>query len=99
MANRGTAMKRALRIILGVSLFGVLFSSVLSYRELFAGAASCPSPGGAGTVLGYPACVYGLFMYLLVSGTAFWGLRSGRRSRAQKNGERKARTTEPIPGV
>jgi hypothetical protein len=73
-------MRRALQVILGISLFGAAFSGVLSYRELFgAVAVACPSPGAAGTVLGYPACVYGFFMYLLVAGTALWGLRAGRR--------------------
>jgi uncharacterized membrane protein len=72
-------MRRALRVILGVSLFGAAFSGVLTYRELFGTAAAvCPSPGAAGTVFGYPACVYGFFMYLLVAGTALWGLRAGR---------------------
>ena len=76
-------MKRALQIILGISLFGVAFSGVLSYQELFGSpaAAACPSPGAPGTVFGYPACVYGFFMYLLVAAIASWGLfASGRRS-------------------
>jgi hypothetical protein len=46
-------MKRALRIILGVALFGVAFSGTLSYQELFgASLEQCPAPGPAGTVLG-----------------------------------------------
>ena len=70
-------MKRALQVILGVSLFGVAFSGVLSYQEIFAATAvSCPAPGAPGTVLGYPACVYGFFMYLVVAATAAWGLRA-----------------------
>jgi hypothetical protein len=28
-------MQRALQMILGISLFGVVFSGVLSYREIF----------------------------------------------------------------
>ena len=79
-------MKRALQIILGISLFGVAFSGVLSYREIFGHtAAVCPSPGAPGTVLGYPACVYGFFMYLIVAGTAVAGLLAGRRSRARRD--------------
>ena len=75
-------MKRALQIILGISLFGTVFSGVLSYRELYgAPAVACPSPGAPGTVFGYPACVYGFFMYLLVAGTAIWGLRSERQAK------------------
>lgn len=77
------AMKRALQIILGVSLFGVAFSGVLSFGELFGSSeAACPSPGAAGTVFGYPACVYGFLMYLLMAGVAAWGLVSGRTSHA-----------------
>ena len=73
-------MKRALQIILGVSLFGAAFSGVLSYQEIFARTAiSCPAPGAPGTVLGYPACVYGFFMYLVVAVTAAIGLLSARR--------------------
>jgi hypothetical protein len=75
-------MRRALQVILGISLFGAAFSGVLSYRELLGTAAvSCPSPG-APTVLGYPACVYGFFMYLAVAATASLGLRAGSRGRA-----------------
>jgi len=76
---RTEPMRRALQIILAISLFGAVFSGVLTYRELFAAAAvACPAPGAAGTVFGYPACVYGFFMYLLIAGTALWGLLAGR---------------------
>jgi hypothetical protein len=78
-------MRRALYIILAVSLFGVVFSGTLTYRELFGHtAAVCPSPGAPGTVLGYPACVYGFFMYLTISGVAMAGLIAGRRSRSRE---------------
>lgn len=78
-------MKRALQVILGIGLFGLMFSGTLSYQELFGGSAEqCPAPGPAGTVLGYPACVYGLFMYALISGIAAWGLRSGRKATARE---------------
>ena len=77
-------MKRALQVILAISLFGSAFSGVLSDQEVFAQtAAVCPSPGAPGTVFGYPACVYGFFMYLIVAGTAVAGLITGRRSRAR----------------
>ena len=78
------SMKHALQIILAIALFGAAFSGTLTYRELFAvhPAASCPSVGAPGTVLGYPACVYGLFMYLAVAGVAAAGLlhRDGART-------------------
>jgi uncharacterized membrane protein len=63
--------KKALQLILAVSLFGVAFSGALSYQELFgAGATTCPAPGAPGTVFGYPACVYGFFVYLILTGLA-----------------------------
>lgn len=72
-------MKRALQIILGIGLFGVGFSGMLTYREIFGPSAiSCPSPGAPGTVFGYPACVYGFFMYLAISVIAAVGLFAGR---------------------
>jgi len=78
-------MKRALYIILAISLFGVAFSGTLSYREVFGhSAAVCPSPGAPGSVFGYPACVYGFFMYLIVAGFAVAGLVVGYRSQSIK---------------
>lgn len=73
--------KRAL-FILAVSMFGVAFSASLTYQELFtASAATCPAPGAPGTVFGYPACVYGFFMYLLIAVTVALGLLRGFRGR------------------
>ena len=72
-------MKRALWIIFAISLFGVAFSGFLSYREVFgAGAATCPAPGAPGTVFGYPACVYGFFMYLIIAVVSAAGLTLGQ---------------------
>lgn len=76
--------KRSLQIILGISIFGLLFSGYLSYQELFAAAGTatggyaCPPVGAPGTVFGYPACVYGFFMYLLIVIVAVWGLWAKR---------------------
>ncbi|MFI5244537.1 MAG: hypothetical protein ACHQQR_04875 [Gemmatimonadales bacterium] len=71
------SMKRALQVILAISLIGVAFSGTLTYREFFTGSAlSCPSPGAPGTILGYPACVYGLGMYIVIAIVAALGLRS-----------------------
>jgi len=72
-------MKRALQVILVLGLAGLVFSGTLTYREVFAGAAKCPSPGASGTILGYPACVYGFFMYLAITIVAIVGLRAGSR--------------------
>jgi hypothetical protein len=66
----------ALKIIFALSLFGVAFSGVLTYRELFGTEAlSCPAPGAPGTVFGYPACVYGFFMYVAIAAVSGLGLR------------------------
>lgn len=74
------SMMRALQAVLAISLFGAIFSGVLTYHELFgATAAACPAPGAPGTVFGYPACVYGFFMYLTIAATAAAGLRASRR--------------------
>lgn len=78
-------MKRALQIILAVSVFGAIFSGVLTYGELFGDQAmSCPSPGAPGTVWGFPACVYGFFMYLAIAVTAGLGLFGARLTRRRR---------------
>jgi hypothetical protein len=74
-------MRRALTAILVISLIGVALSGTLTYRELCgtaAGAAAggCSALGQPGTILGYPACVYGLAMYLLLVAIASFGLRA-----------------------
>lgn len=67
--------KKALQIIFAIGLFGLAFSGYLSYGELFGTCdVGCPAPGTSGTVFGYPACVYGFFMYLAVLVVAFFGL-------------------------
>lgn len=81
---------RALQLILALSVFGMVFSGVLSYRELFGESAlSCPAPGAPGTVFGYPACIYGFFMYLAMSVLAVAGLYGVRKA-----GRRKVHGTE-----
>ena len=71
------SMRAALRLIFVVSLAGLGFSGVLTYREFWGGAAaSCPTPGAPGTVFGYPACVYGFFMYLAIAVVSFLGMRA-----------------------
>jgi hypothetical protein len=77
-------VKRALWLILGISIFGLLFSGALTYRELFAeSSAACPFAGSAATVFGDPPCVYGVALYLAIAGTAGAGLISAQRSRAR----------------
>lgn len=78
-------MKRALQIILLIAMGGLAFSGALTYLEVFAASAKCPSPGAPGTILGYPACVYGFFMYLAITAVAIVGLRAGyKNERAQR---------------
>ena len=71
-------MKHALQGTLVVSGGGILFSGYLTYRELFASALACPSPGAPGTILGYPACVYGFFMYCALAAISAFGLTGAR---------------------
>ena len=71
-------MKRALQAILAISLAGVAFSGTLTYRELVSHCAVCTALNKSGTLFGYPVCVYGLAMYILVAVVAALGLR-GRR--------------------
>jgi len=72
-------MWRALQVAFLLSFAGTLFSGVLSYQELFGSSAlACPAPGAAGTVFGYPACVYGFFVFLALTVVTGLGLRAGR---------------------
>lgn len=72
--------KLALKIIFLISVIGVVFSGTLTYQEIFgATAVSCPAPGAPGTVFGYPACVYGFFMYLILVIISFLGLLGSRK--------------------
>lgn len=75
-------MRRALWIVFMLSLAGTAFSGVLTYRELFgATALACPSPGAPGTIFGYPACVYGFFMFVAIAVASGLGLRAAADSR------------------
>jgi len=68
---------KALKIIFVITIIGVIFSGTLTYKEFFGSSAiSCPSPGAPGTVFGYPACVYGFFMYLILAIVSGWALFS-----------------------
>lgn len=72
-------MKPALLVVLVLGIGGLVFSGYLSYVELFGETgATCPSPGSPGTVFGYPACIYGFFMYLAVVIAATLGLARSR---------------------
>ncbi|HSC59499.1 MAG TPA: hypothetical protein VLC11_08035 [Gemmatimonadales bacterium] len=72
--------KVSLRIALVISLAGAAFSGVLTWRELALHApGGCSAVGAPGTIFGYPPCVYGLVMYLLLVVVTALGLRSADR--------------------
>lgn len=65
--------KTALKTILGISIFGAMFSGYLSYTELtrqlcFLG--TCNSQ-----VFSIPSCVYGFSMYLIIVIISLLGLK------------------------
>ncbi|MBU0470664.1 MAG: hypothetical protein KKA62_00610 [Nanoarchaeota archaeon] len=62
-----------LKIILGISVAGLLFSGYLSYGELIKKA--CPL-GSCSYLLGLPVCIYGFVMYLAVFIFSLAGLKS-----------------------
>ena len=69
----------ALKSIALISFAGVIFSGVLSYRELFLGSCktgfiSCGV--NTGPIMGVPACVFGFVMYSIVFIVALLGLKS-----------------------
>ena len=70
-------MRTALRLIFVVSLAGLSFSAALTANEIRgASAVSCPAAGAPGTIFGYPACVYGFLMYLVIAALSFFGMRA-----------------------
>lgn len=70
----------ALKTILGISIFGLLFSGYLSYQEFFGNTVGtgCNALGQPGTIFGYPPCIYGFFMYLLIAIISTLGLTKKR---------------------
>ena len=74
-------LRGVLWTVLAISLAGVAFSGLLTYRELTGIATSCPAAGAPGTILGYPPCVYGLGMYAVLATVSGWGILHTRPSR------------------
>lgn len=66
--------KRALKIVLGLSIAGMAFSGYLSYTELFQKV--CAIGGGCTSIGTIPACVYGFIMYAIVLVITILGLRA-----------------------
>lgn len=72
---------KALMVVFGLSIAGTLFSGTLSYLELFCNVAtSCPviTPPGV-PLLGYPACVYGFGMFVILTIVSTMGLFGNRK--------------------
>jgi len=72
--------KKSLKLILFISILGILFSGYLTLNEFGAfgskGAVSCSATGGScTTIIGLPVCVYGLAMYILVFVFSIIGLK------------------------
>ncbi len=70
--------RNILKIIFILASFGTIFSGTLSYVEIFGSVASCPAIGTPGTIWGYPACVYGFGMFVLltiISAVGVWGVK------------------------
>lgn len=66
--------KGYLKIILGLSVLGMLFSGYLSYGEL---TGTCQlGCSTAGKIFGLPPCIYGLVMYTLITVLAYMAYTS-----------------------
>lgn len=71
-------LRQSMWTVLLVSLCGVAFSGVLTWREMTTGVASCTIGGAPATILGLPACVYGLVMYTILAVVSGWSLYRSR---------------------
>ncbi len=71
----------ALKVVMCISIAGMLFSGFLTYNEMFRG--SC-AIGGCSYVLGFPACVYGFVMYAIVFIICLLGLYYGETEKKRK---------------
>lgn len=69
--------KNSLRTVLSLSILGTIFSGTLSYMEIFGSSASCPAVGAPGTIWGYPACVYGFVMFVVLTIVSAMGVFGG----------------------
>lgn len=72
--NINITKKKALQMIGGISVVGVLFSGYLSFSEIFA--QTCALGTCAQKVVGVPTCLIGFIMYLLILSIVILSLRS-----------------------
>ena len=81
--------KTALKVVLIISIAGLLFSGYLSYMEIFRGGCAdavikCSVGDKPVVDLGtLPACVYGLVMYLVIFTVTLLGLK-GKKVTVEK---------------
>jgi hypothetical protein len=66
--NKGNSLK----IVLAISIIGILFSGYLTYNELVRNV--CVLGGSCPIVFNLPACVYGLAMYVILFIVSITGL-------------------------
>jgi uncharacterized membrane protein len=67
----------ALKAILIISVAGLLFSSYLSYTELFTpSSAFCSTGTCSQQIASIPVCVYGFIMYLIIFVISLLGLKA-----------------------
>ncbi|MCX6800584.1 MAG: hypothetical protein NTZ73_00120 [Candidatus Diapherotrites archaeon] len=73
----GISKDLVLKIILVISIAGILFSGFLSFRELSTGQGSCSNVIGVTCgIADIPPCVYGLAMYSIIFVLSLLGLKS-----------------------
>jgi len=72
-----TKKSTALKVILFISIAGLIFSGYLSYTELFtSSSAFCSSQTCSQKIASIPVCVYGFVMYLIIFIISILGLKS-----------------------
>ncbi|MFA6525673.1 MAG: hypothetical protein WCT33_05410 [Patescibacteria group bacterium] len=90
--------KNALKVVLIISIAGLLFSGYLSYMEIFRGGCTdaivkCSVGDKPVVDLGtLPACVYGLIMYMIIFIVTLLGIK-GKKVTAEKT---ETKPEEPV---
>lgn len=77
--------KLSLQILVALGYLGMAFSGYLSYAEMYgSSAATCTAQGGSCDILGYPACIYGFFMFAAVAIIACAGQSAANKPTTKK---------------
>jgi hypothetical protein len=84
--------KTALKIIFAIGIAGLLFSGYLTWGEMFAKPkcefpapqTSCGANVGLTSIFGLPVCIYGFFMYLLITCISGYALCGGKKQAGKK---------------